>query len=90
VVDAWAMREPGKLALLAVGPDGGDPRRFSFADLARSSDGAARFPAGQGSPRRPGVRDAAPRARLARRGPGLHQAERGADSANASRRRQLT
>jgi acyl-coenzyme A synthetase/AMP-(fatty) acid ligase len=48
VVDAWAVREPGKLALLAVGPDGGDPRRFSFADLARSSDRAARFLAGQG------------------------------------------
>ena len=48
VVDAWAMREPGKLALLAVGPDGGDPRRFSFADLARSSDRAARFLVGQG------------------------------------------
>jgi acyl-coenzyme A synthetase/AMP-(fatty) acid ligase len=48
VVDAWAAREPGKLALLAVGPDGGDARRFSFADLARSSDRAARFLAGQG------------------------------------------
>jgi acyl-coenzyme A synthetase/AMP-(fatty) acid ligase len=48
VVDAWAVREPGKLALLAVGPDGGDPRRFSFADLARSSDRAAWFLAGQG------------------------------------------
>jgi acyl-coenzyme A synthetase/AMP-(fatty) acid ligase len=48
VVDAWAVREPGKLALLAVGPDGGDGRRFSFADLARSSDRAARFLAGQG------------------------------------------
>ena len=48
VVDAWAAREPGKLALLAVGPDGGDPRRFSFADLARSSDRAVRFLAGQG------------------------------------------
>jgi hypothetical protein len=42
VVDAWAGREPGKLALLAVGPDGGGVRRFSFADLARSSDRAAR------------------------------------------------
>jgi len=48
VVDAWAAREPGKLALLAVGPDGGDARRFSFADLARSSDRAARFLAAQG------------------------------------------
>jgi hypothetical protein len=25
VLDAWAEREPGKLALLAVGPDGGAP-----------------------------------------------------------------
>jgi non-ribosomal peptide synthetase component F len=48
VVDAWAAREPGKLALLAVGPDGGDARRFSFADLAAASDRAARFLAGQG------------------------------------------
>jgi acyl-coenzyme A synthetase/AMP-(fatty) acid ligase len=48
VVDAWAVREPGKLALLAVGPDGGDPRRYSFADLAGSSDRAARFLAAQG------------------------------------------
>jgi acyl-coenzyme A synthetase/AMP-(fatty) acid ligase len=48
VVDAWAAREPGKLALLAVGPDGGDARRFSFADIAASSDRAARFLAAQG------------------------------------------
>jgi acyl-coenzyme A synthetase/AMP-(fatty) acid ligase len=48
VVDAWAAREPDKLALLAVGPDGGGARRFGFADLARSSDRAARFLAAQG------------------------------------------
>jgi len=48
VVDAWAAREPDKLALLAVGPDGGQVRRFSFADLARASDRAARFLAAQG------------------------------------------
>jgi acyl-coenzyme A synthetase/AMP-(fatty) acid ligase len=54
VVDARAAAEPDKLALLAVGPDGGDVRRFSFADLARSSDRAARFLAGQGSPRATG------------------------------------
>jgi acyl-coenzyme A synthetase/AMP-(fatty) acid ligase len=48
VVDARAAAEPDKLALLAVGPDGGDVRRFSFADLARSSDRTARFLAGQG------------------------------------------
>jgi acyl-coenzyme A synthetase/AMP-(fatty) acid ligase len=43
VVDAWAAREPDKLALVAVGPDGGDARRFSFADLAASSNRAANF-----------------------------------------------
>jgi acyl-coenzyme A synthetase/AMP-(fatty) acid ligase len=48
VVDAWAAKEPGKLALLAVGPDGGDPRRFSFADLAASSNRAANFLAARG------------------------------------------
>jgi acyl-coenzyme A synthetase/AMP-(fatty) acid ligase len=48
VVDARAATEPDKLALLAVGPDGGDVRRFSFADLAAASDRAARFLAGQG------------------------------------------
>ena len=48
VVDARAATEPDKLALLAVGPDGGDARRFSFADLATASDRAARFLAGQG------------------------------------------
>jgi len=48
VVDAWAAREPDKLALLAVRPDGGGARRFGFADLARSSDRAARFLAAQG------------------------------------------
>ena len=48
VVDARAAAEPDKLALLAVGPDGGYTRRFSFADLAASSDRAARFLAAQG------------------------------------------
>jgi acyl-coenzyme A synthetase/AMP-(fatty) acid ligase len=48
VVDAWAAREPGKLALLAVGPDGGSPRRYSFADLAASSNRAANFLAARG------------------------------------------
>jgi acyl-coenzyme A synthetase/AMP-(fatty) acid ligase len=48
VVDAWASREPGKLALLAVGPDGTGPRRFSFADLAASSNRAANFLASRG------------------------------------------
>jgi acyl-coenzyme A synthetase/AMP-(fatty) acid ligase len=48
VVDAWASKEPGKLALLAVGPDGGNPRRYSFADLAASSNRAANFLASRG------------------------------------------
>jgi acyl-coenzyme A synthetase/AMP-(fatty) acid ligase len=48
VVDAWAATEPGKLALLAVGPDGGHQRRYSFADLAASSNRAANFLAAQG------------------------------------------
>ncbi|MFL6225377.1 MAG: acyl-CoA synthetase, partial [Actinomycetes bacterium] len=48
VVDARAAAEPDTLARLAVGPDGGDARRFSFADLAASSDRAARFLADQG------------------------------------------
>jgi acyl-coenzyme A synthetase/AMP-(fatty) acid ligase len=48
VVDAWAAKEPGKLALLAVGPDGGNPRRYSFADLAASSNRAANFLAARG------------------------------------------
>jgi acyl-coenzyme A synthetase/AMP-(fatty) acid ligase len=48
VVDAWASREPAKLALLAVGPDGGDARRYSFADLAASSNRAANFLASLG------------------------------------------
>ena len=48
VVDARAVAEPDKLALVAVGPDGGDARHLSFADLARSSDRAARFLAGLG------------------------------------------
>jgi acyl-coenzyme A synthetase/AMP-(fatty) acid ligase len=48
VVDAWATRESGKLALLAVGPDGGNPRHYSFADLAASSNRAANFLASRG------------------------------------------
>jgi acyl-coenzyme A synthetase/AMP-(fatty) acid ligase len=48
VVDDWAAKEPGKLALLAVGPDGGNPRRYSFADLAASSNRAANFLAARG------------------------------------------
>jgi acyl-coenzyme A synthetase/AMP-(fatty) acid ligase len=48
VVDAWASREPAKLALLAVGSAGGDARRYSFADLAASSNRAANFLASLG------------------------------------------
>ena len=48
VIDARASRESGKLALLAVGPDGGSPRRYSFADLAASSNRAANFLASRG------------------------------------------
>ncbi len=43
VVDAWAAREPGREALVAVGPSGGDVRRFTFADVSRASDRAANF-----------------------------------------------
>ena len=48
VVDAWAAKEPDKLALVAVGPDGGGARRFSFADMAASSNRAANFLASVG------------------------------------------
>ncbi len=48
VVDDWAAKEPGNPALVAVGPDGGDPRSFSFSDLAASSNRAARFLASLG------------------------------------------
>lgn len=41
VVDAWAAREPGRQALVAVGPSGDDVRRLTFADVARASDRAA-------------------------------------------------
>jgi acyl-coenzyme A synthetase/AMP-(fatty) acid ligase len=48
VVDAWACREPDRLALLAVGPSGADPRGYTFGELARLSDRAAHFLAAQG------------------------------------------
>jgi acyl-coenzyme A synthetase/AMP-(fatty) acid ligase len=48
VVDGWAAKEPDRPALLAVGPDGGGPRRFTFGDLARASNRAANFLAAQG------------------------------------------
>jgi acyl-coenzyme A synthetase/AMP-(fatty) acid ligase len=52
VVDGWAAKEPAKLALLAVGPDGADAQRFSFTDLAASSNRAANFLATRGVRRR--------------------------------------
>ena len=48
VVDAWAGRDPGKVALVAVGPDGGDVQRLTFGDLAARSDRAAHALAAQG------------------------------------------
>jgi acyl-coenzyme A synthetase/AMP-(fatty) acid ligase len=41
VVDAWARREPDRLALVAVDPGGDEARRFTFADLSRESTRAA-------------------------------------------------
>jgi acyl-coenzyme A synthetase/AMP-(fatty) acid ligase len=41
VVDAWAARSPDKVALVAVGPDGGEARTFSFLDLSRWSNRVA-------------------------------------------------
>ncbi len=48
VVDTWAAREPDKLALLAVDPHGGNPRRYSFADFSAASNRAANFLAALG------------------------------------------
>ena len=48
VVDARARSEPDRLALLAVDPSGGNPRRFTFGDLARLSNRAANFLAAHG------------------------------------------
>jgi acyl-coenzyme A synthetase/AMP-(fatty) acid ligase len=48
VVDAWAERDPGKLALLAVDPSGSNARRFTFGEIARASNRAANFLAAQG------------------------------------------
>ncbi len=41
VVDAWAQKEPNRLALVTVGPSGGETGRYTFADLARRSNRAA-------------------------------------------------
>jgi acyl-coenzyme A synthetase/AMP-(fatty) acid ligase len=48
VIDGWAAKEPERPALLAVGPDGGGPRRFTFGDLARASNRGANFLAAMG------------------------------------------
>src|SRR5215469_10012749 len=41
VVDAWAKKEPNRLALHTVGPTGTETGRYTFADLARRSNRAA-------------------------------------------------
>lgn len=48
VVDAWATREPRKLALHAVNASGSVMRRYSFANLSRLSNRVANFLAAQG------------------------------------------
>lgn len=48
VVDAWAARDPRKLALYSVHASGSEVRRYSFADLSRLSNRVANFLAAQG------------------------------------------
>jgi acyl-coenzyme A synthetase/AMP-(fatty) acid ligase len=48
VVDAWARRDPARPALLAVGPDGHEVRRYGFDDLRRASNRVANFLAAHG------------------------------------------
>jgi acyl-coenzyme A synthetase/AMP-(fatty) acid ligase len=48
VVDRWAREEPGKLALVAVGPDGRTATRHAFGDLSRDANRAANYFAGLG------------------------------------------
>jgi acyl-coenzyme A synthetase/AMP-(fatty) acid ligase len=48
VVDAWASREPRRLALLAVDAGGANARRYSFADVTRLSNRVANFLAAKG------------------------------------------
>ena len=55
VVDAWAAREPDRLALLAVDPSGANARRFTFGDVSRGSNRAANLLAAQGVGRGDGV-----------------------------------
>ena len=48
VVDERARVRPSDLALLALDPQGGNPRRFSFRDLSERSNRAANFLSAQG------------------------------------------
>lgn len=48
VIDAWAERDPDKLALIAVEGDGTTAQRLSFADLSHRADRAAAFLASLG------------------------------------------
>ena len=48
VVGGWAARQPGKVALVAVGPDGATRREITFSDLARGSNRFANALAGLG------------------------------------------
>lgn len=43
VVDAWAKRDPQKVALVAVGGTGEDTRHFTFSDLMKASNRVANF-----------------------------------------------
>lgn len=43
VVDAWADRDPSRIALLTVGRDGRETGRYTFTDLARRSNRVANF-----------------------------------------------
>ena len=48
VVDAWARREPGKLALVAVDPSGEHRRELTFTDLSHAGNRVANAMAGLG------------------------------------------
>lgn len=48
VIDAWAERDPDKLALIAVEDDGTTAQHLSFADLSHRADRAAAFLASLG------------------------------------------
>ncbi len=44
VVDEWAAREPGRMALLWVNQQGKE-KRYSFSDIKRESDRGCTYPA---------------------------------------------